>query len=233
MWLDLGGFISILLLFPIVFLGSRMASASPVEKTSETRTRAGIVLAFCLLFAAALAPLALLTFLATLFYGIFCAIQIMRQGKGAKRFLIGSVVIVCTLFATADFVAAIGSRGNHAGFNEASAVGTLRMLSSAEAKFSVPPLTGPAKDSPYGTIEDLRKNQLIDDGLQIGKAYRGYVFREALDPARKQFLFLPFQLTFRRPNPNRSGRASFRAARCITTRGNATKRTGQELEALQ
>jgi hypothetical protein len=181
MWPDPGGFVSVLLLVPIIVFGSRMAGASPIEKTRGRRIRAAIVLAICVLLIAGIPVI--------LFYGIFCGIQIVRQGEGGKRFLIGSIVMACVLFATADFVAALGSHGNYLVANEAAAVGTLRRLSSAEEKFFELTLSAPAKDSRYGTMEDLRKNHLIDEGLQAGKPYKGYVFRESLDPARKQFLF--------------------------------------------
>jgi hypothetical protein len=184
-----GGIVSILLLFPIIFFGSRIAGASPIEMNRGRRIRAGIVLGICALLMAILPPLGPIAFLVVLFYGIFCGIQIMRQGEGRRRFPLGIVVIACTFFALADYVASFGAYGNHLAANEASTVGSLRRLSSAEAKFSDPSGLELVKEPRYGTIEDLRKRRLIDYDAQLATAHSGYVFRQAVEPEKKQFLF--------------------------------------------
>jgi hypothetical protein len=194
MWPDPGGLFSILLLFPIIFFSSRMAEASPIENTRARRTRTGIVLGVCVLLMAIFPLLGPIAFLVVLFYGLFCGIQIMRRGNGGKRCLLGGFVAAFTFFAIADYWASFGWGGHHIASNEASAVGTLRRLSSAEEQFSDPTRSGSVKDVRYGTIEDLHKNQLIADDLGESKPFRGYVFRAIIDPERKHFFFYAFPL---------------------------------------
>jgi len=184
-----GGIASLLLLFPIIFFGSRMAEASPIEKTHSRRIRTGFVLGICVLLMAILPLLGPIALLVVLFYGILCAIQIMRRGEGGKRFLIGTVVIAFTFFALADYAASFAGHGTHLAANESSAVGTLRSLFSAEEKFRDSTGTELAKEPRYGSMEDLRNKKLIDSGLQVGIPRSGYVFREVVDPGRKQFLY--------------------------------------------
>lgn len=185
---DPGGLVSILLLFPIIIFGSRIARASPIEETRDRRIRTGIVLGICVFLMAILPLLGPIAFLIVLFYGIFCGIQIMRRGEGRRRWLIGAFVIAFTFFSIADYWTSFGWGGQHLAANEASAVGTLRRLSSAEEKLADPTRSGSAMKARYGTIEDLRKNRLIDDDIEAGRSRKGYVFREVVDPERKQFL---------------------------------------------
>jgi len=186
---DIGGVVSILLLFPIIFFSSRIAGAWPIDRTRKQQIRTSVVLGVCVLLMAIFPLLGPIAFLVVLFYGLFCGIQIMRRSNGGKRWLLGGFVIAFTFFAIADYWASFGWGGHHIASNEASAVGTLRRLSSAEEKFSDPTRSRSVKDVRYGTIEDLHKNQLIADNLEESKPFRGYVFRAIVDPERKHFLF--------------------------------------------
>jgi hypothetical protein len=189
MWLDPGGVVSVLLLFPVIFYSSKVAGAHPIEKTRSRWIWTGIVLGMCALLAAIIPPLGLITFVVILFYRIFCGIQIMRRGEGSKRFLLGAVLIVATPLTIVYFWASVHMLGSRMAASEASAVGTLRTLSTAEKRFGDLSSSGPTKEMKYGTIENLRKSELIDDSLSEGRPHIGYVFHEIVDPAKTKFLF--------------------------------------------
>jgi len=189
MQMDLGGVISILLLFPLIIFGSRIAGASPIEKTRGRRIWTGIVLGICVFLMPFLSPLTLIVLPVLFFYVIFCGIHIMRHGKGAKRFLIGAIVIAWLFFAIADFGASIHPLGSRLAANEASAVGTLRRLSSAEEQYSGINQSVSVKEARFGTIEELRSRKLIDDNLAVSKPHGGYVFLGTVDPARNRYFF--------------------------------------------
>jgi hypothetical protein len=184
-----GGIISILLIFVFIVLGSRMAGAAPIEKTRGRRIATSIVLGLFVLIMGVLPFLSPFAFLIILFYGLFCGIVIMRRGNNRKRWLLGPLVIAWMGLAFADYATSLGFPLRSAAVNESSAVGTLRVLASAEEKFANLVDTKSSNGSAYGTFDDLRKRRLIDDDLDERKLRKGYLFGEVVPSSGKQFLF--------------------------------------------
>lgn len=185
----LGGVISLLLIFPITFFGTRLADALPLLKSRLQRVILAVFLTLCSLVCALDALVGLLPLFFILTYAAGCVIHILLKGVRPRSFLISPLVLVCVIFAGMDFVGSVHPHPNRRAANEAAAVGTLRELFAAEQKFIEASAAGERPSQPLASINDLRKDHLIDKDLSLTNAHAGYFFDGIMEPTKKQFLF--------------------------------------------
>lgn len=180
------GMLSLILIFPVAILGYRLAGATYTDKQRKWRLARGFFLGVVVLFTAGGTEIALIPLVILLAFGLQRGAQIMQRGQGAKRFLIGLAVMLWVLFAIGDYMLSINTWPRSAMY-EASAVGSLRSLATAETTFKQTPDTNGAPANHYGSLEDLQKEQLIADWFPRGGVHAGYRFTLQLDPSRQQF----------------------------------------------
>ena len=204
MWPSAGGILSVLLIFPGVVLAAKWAGASPIEKTRARRVSAVIVLGFCVLLAVAIPILSLLAFWLGFLYTVLCAVHIVRQGVGFKRFLIGASVVLWMLLCAMDYGASFNDR-NRLSFNEVYAFGTLRTLATAEKSFAEKATTRVSEGPTFATVRELRANNLVQDDVTDGKPHNGYIFGEIADPTKRTFLLYAIPAHYPQGQPYWSG----------------------------
>lgn len=181
------GLFSILLIFPVVILGRRLAAVAPVQKTLWNRIAVTLVMTVCVVLCMAGTEIALIPLLGITVYGILRATQIIRQGQGRKRMVIGAAVIGLVLFAVSDYFASLLSY-DPGPVMESIAVSRLRSLGAAEGEFRTPAY---AKESSpaYGTMAELADAKLLSQHLTPNAPLGGYVYGEIIDKPQNQFLF--------------------------------------------
>lgn len=173
------GLFSILLILPVTIVGFRLAETTlPARRLG--RILVGLALTLAVLLSMAGDDLGLYGILVLLIYAFLRGIQIMRYGKGGKRFVFGPVVIFFALLAVGDYTASLNVWPPHF---ESSTISDMRMLSSAEAAFA-------GKNSKrYASLEELQRANLIDDSFLAAKDHKGYRYGQFLTPARDHFMF--------------------------------------------
>ena len=153
------GLLSVLLIFPVAILGFRLAGVAYREGERKRWWLRGLFFALVVLFLAAGTEIAIFPLLIMVFYGCGRACQIITRGSGRKRLLAGGFVMVWTVFAIGDYFVSLTFRSD-ASSNEATAVGALRTLATAEsecAKAAPAQKGGPV----YCTLDGLVKSNLI------------------------------------------------------------------------
>jgi hypothetical protein len=203
------GVFSVLLIFPAVLIGMRLAAVLPDPKTTTRRLVIGLVLGFCFILTLAGTEIGLIGLLAILVYGIVRGIEIMRRGQGWKSRLIGTIVLLWVVFAVGNYYASIVSAHPSVGLDEALAVQRLRILSTAEGSFA----NGGSPSEPvYGTVADLVERRLIESSLRSGQVKMGYRLGEIVKAPKRQYLFyaVPVQIQ----SSGRAGCGYCREHRC-------------------
>jgi hypothetical protein len=132
--------------------------------------------------------LALIPLLGIAGYGIVRATQILRQGQGRKRLVIGIAVLGLVLFAVADYFASILSYDPGSAL-EYVAVSRLRSLATAEGEFRTPAFAKGSSSPVYGTMGELENAKLFNLDLTPNTVRSGYVYGEIIDKPRNRFLF--------------------------------------------
>jgi 4-amino-4-deoxy-L-arabinose transferase-like glycosyltransferase len=183
------GVLTLVLIFPVVILGYRMAGAQPSAKQRKWRVATGLGLALCTLLAMAGTEVAMIPILVILAYGIGRGAQAMAQGQGKKRAAWGLAIILFTLFGVANYFASLDYRLQGPSL-ESSAVTNLLIINTAEMEFQTNATLHVNKNGvgEYGSLEQLHKAGLLDDVLWEhlhGPIYR-YVVVLAGDPARDE-----------------------------------------------
>jgi hypothetical protein len=98
------GLFSVLLIFPIVILGARLAGLAQAPKSASAKIIGGIAIGvLCTLLLMVGTLLSALVALGILVYAILRGTQIFRRGQSANRAVIGAAVMAFGVFA---FVAA-------------------------------------------------------------------------------------------------------------------------------
>ncbi len=182
------GLFSILLIFPVVILGRRLAAVAPVQKTLWNRIALTLVLTVCVVLCMAGTEIALIPLLGIAGYGIVRAAQIIRQGQGRKRMIIGVAVIGLVLFSVSDYFASLLSYDPRP-VMESIAVSRLRSLAAAEGEFRTPAYARESASPAYGTMAELANAKLLSQHLTANAALGGYVYGEIIDKPQSQFLF--------------------------------------------
>lgn len=131
------GMFSLLLIFPVVLIGMRLADARPDPNTKRRPLLIGLLMVLAFIISMAGDDIGAFGLLAILIYGIVRGVQILRRGKSWKSWAIGTVVIAWVLFASFDYVVSLGAGGgSQIAAYEAQAVSRLRMLWTAESGFA-------------------------------------------------------------------------------------------------
>lgn len=181
------GLFSILLIFPVVILGRRLAGVVPVSRTLAKKISVPVVLTVCVIVSAAGTELSLIPLLIILAYGIRRGAQILREGHGQKRLFIGAGVIALVLFSVTDYFASLLSY-DPGPVRESIAVSHMRSLAAAEMEFKTPNYSK-AIPPVYGTMAELEDTKLFEWNLVPGTVQSGYLYGEVIDKPNNQFLF--------------------------------------------
>jgi hypothetical protein len=181
------GLFSILLILPMAILAGRLAEVAPIRRTTGARISWGIVLAAAVLLLMVGTELGALAALAVTVYAIVRAVKVIRRGQGAKRLVAAGVLVLFAVFAFADYFTSIAELPPSMALFEATAVGKLRQLSTAEVQFAGSGSVGSPSAPEYGTLENLDAAHLIESGIAQGRAISGYQYGQFLAPDRKRF----------------------------------------------
>jgi hypothetical protein len=182
------GLFSILLIFPVVILGRRLAAVPPVQKTLWKRIVVTLVLTACVVLCMAGTELALIPLLGIAGYGIVRATQILHHGQGRKRIVVGVALLGLVLFAVTDYVASLLSY-DPGPVLESIAVSRLRSLATAEGEFRTPAYSKGLSSPVYGTMAELENAKLLEWNLTPNIVRSGYVYGEIIDKPQNRFLF--------------------------------------------
>ena len=178
------GLFSVLLIFPIVILGCRIAGLALKPKRLTTRIISWIAVAVCsLFFLAAGTIFGAFAALVIVIYAVVRAVQIIQKGQSPKRFLIGAIVIAFSLFAFVDYWLSITfAYPSPEAAAESVAISGLRSLSAAETEFA-------KLNRRAGTLKDLQNAKLIDGSFSDGGVRKGYRYREFVNPEKNEYVF--------------------------------------------
>jgi len=86
------GVFSLILIFPVVIFGFRLAGASYTERERKWRWLRGTLLGLAAFLTAGGTEIASIPLLILVIFGLWRGIQIMYRGQGRKRILIGVLV---------------------------------------------------------------------------------------------------------------------------------------------
>lgn len=200
---QLDGIFSLLLIFPVVLIGMRLASARPGPNAKRRPVLIGLLMALAFIISLGGDTIGALGLLAILAYGIVRGIQIVKRGKPWKSWAIGTLVILWVFFAGLDYFVSVATfPPSRIAVNEAGATTRIRVLSQAETAFAAAHSGSSAAEPTYATIEELQKEGLIDNSLQIGQVRNGYRYGGIVEPSKHQILIyaLPIQDQPSRPH---------------------------------
>jgi hypothetical protein len=182
------GLFSILLIFPIVIVGLRLAGVHLRHAGRGWTVVKVVMLVVSAVLSAAGDGIGLLGLLVMFCYGFVRGIQIIRRGSGWRGYVAGSVVILWVLFAVSDYYASL-VEWPHVAASESGAVAGLRTLDNAENTFKQTVGTYGTLAGSFSTLDELYHAKLIDDSFLGGRDRNGYRYFEVLSPTKKQFVF--------------------------------------------
>ena len=189
------GVFSLVMIFVVAILARRLSGATFPAQSRSWRIIKGVGLALAFLLTLGGTELALLPLLILLLYGLWRGAYVIKLGQGSKRFLLGSVAMLFTLFAVANYLASLSNYSGVAS-RESSAVGGVRTIATAEASFRADSRLDVNKNGvpEYGSLEQLHQAGLLEDrhvAPSPGSPYR-YTVVLAGDPARDEKEFFVY-----------------------------------------
>jgi hypothetical protein len=183
------GLFSVLLVFPVVIFGARLAGVVPKPRRLFVRIISGLAVAIVSIFFLATGTfLGALAALAILAYAIVYANRIARQGHNSRRGLIAALVTGFALFAFVDYYVSIVSEHMDSSVYEYIAESKIRHLSDAEQEFAKSGRSASGESS-FGTMKDLETARFIGSVPAAGQIIKGYRFGEILDTDKKHYVF--------------------------------------------
>ena len=189
------GLFSLVMIFVVAILARRLSGATFPAQSRSWRIIKGVGLALAFLLTLGGTELALLPLLILLLYGLWRGAYVIKLGQGSKRFLLGGVAMLFTLFAVANYLASLSNYSGVAS-RESSAVGGVRTIATAEVSFRADSRLDVNKNGvpEYGSLEQLHQAGLLEDrhvAPSPGSPYR-YTVVLAGDPARDEKEFFVY-----------------------------------------
>jgi hypothetical protein len=139
--------------------------------------------------------IAIIPLLILLLYGLLRGAQAMARGLGAKRFAIGSGMILFTLFAVANYMASLNNWPSESRY-AASGTSGVRSIITAENQFRSDAKLDANKNGvpEYGSLQQLYQAGLIEPRYLSPPERGGYRFTVVLtgDPARDEKEFFVY-----------------------------------------
>jgi len=186
------GMLFILMIFPVVILGLRLAKARLSKQRMTWRILKGIGLGLCIVvltFGQLFDYAFVFALLLVLFYALFRAWQVVRRGEGTKRFAVGAFVVLFSLLAATNYLLSLIPVPSTP-WAELFPPGQIRIIVTSEETFlSYGKLDVNKNGVPeYGTLEQLIRAGLLSPHL-LDPDPRGvyrYVVVLAGDPARDE-----------------------------------------------
>lgn len=171
------GMLSVVMIFPAAILGFRWARAKLPEQSRKRRIAQGIGLAVATLLTGGGTELSLIPLLILLVYGLWRGVQVMQLGQGGKRFPIGALVMLFTLFAIANYMASLTYFPRVAA-QESHSVSRVRTIRTAEETFKSAATLDANKNGvgEYGTLEQLVRADLLEEVFLRPDEGGGYRF---------------------------------------------------------
>jgi hypothetical protein len=196
------GVLSLLLIFPVVLIGMRLADARPDPNAKRRPLLVGLLLALAFIFSMAGDGIGGFGLLAILIYGVHRGAQILQHGKGPKAWVFGAIVILWVLFAGTDyFVSLAPPRASSIAMNEAGVVTQLRVLSSAETTFANKYSSKADTQPVYAPVAKLVQEGLIDSSFETAITRRGYRLGKIIEPSGRHFIFYAVPTQPQLPEP--------------------------------
>jgi len=186
------GMLFILMIFPVVILGLRLAKARLSQQRMTWRIFKGIGLGLCIVILT-FGPLFDYAFvfalLLVLFYALFRAWQVVRRGEGTKRFAVAAFVVLFSLLAATNYLLSLNPVPSTP-WTEQFAPRTIRTIVTNEEMFlSYAKLDANKNGIPeYGTLEQLIRAGLLPPDLGNTGPLGGYRYVVVLtgDPVRDE-----------------------------------------------
>jgi len=184
------GFFSVLLIFPVVVFGFRLAGCVQTPKKLYVRIISGFSVAICsFVFLATGTIIGAFSALIVVIFAIVRACQIMHHGKNVKSLLIGTFILAFSVFAFVDYWASIVTDYKSASFYEGGAEIRLKVLSDAEQEFVASSHRSSSGGPVYGSLKDLAAARKINDDIVKDQPVGGYLFGEILDADKTHYIF--------------------------------------------
>jgi len=178
------GILGIVLIFPAAILGLRLAAARlpKVSRIWKIMVIIGLALATYLAMGISAAAVPLFAF------GLYRGLQMMRFGKGARRFPVGLAMILFTVLATANYGASLNYGWMSTIVAESDGVSAIRAVARAEEEFKAATVLDANKNKigEYGTLKQLdEQGAFMERGYLASGRPRGYrlVLQLSDDPA--------------------------------------------------
>lgn len=182
------GLFSILLIFPAVILGRKLAGVVSGPRSLAKKIAVPLVLTASVILCMGGTGIAALPLLIIFLYGIHRAVQILRQGQGRKRYFIGAAVIALVLFGITDYFASLLAY-DLGPSRESLAIYQLRSLATAETEFRTTTYSRGTSSPEYGTMKELEDAKLFARNLAPNVVQSGYLYGETIEKQKNQFLF--------------------------------------------
>lgn len=182
------GLPSVLLVFPVAIIAARLARVPPVKRSVPTRILYGIVMLALLVVLGAGDEIGPLAALGVLVYSLVRAIRIFRDSKGAKPIILGSAVILFSVFAVVDYVISCATNVSFMAVHESATVGSLRSITDAELEFAKLPWRGKRESSEPASLKELEGAGLLAPRFSGGRIVSGYVYGEFRDADSKKYV---------------------------------------------
>ena len=186
------GAFSLLLVVPIVIIASRLAPSQLLDKSRKNRIATGIVLGLALFCSLMGTGIGLGAMLVVVGYGLWRGLQVIAGGQGRKRFALGAVVVLYSLFAGANYIAALM---NDLGRARSPSL-VLRNVVNAEAAFIADKRLDVNHNGipEYGSLQQLYMAGLIPSYYLSSEKLRGYEIGVILrgDPTKDEKEFLAY-----------------------------------------
>jgi hypothetical protein len=180
------GFLAVLLIFPVVLIGARLAHRTTDPKTKMWQWLKGLALGIAVLMTVVGGAWGTLGITVIFLYGMLRGLQIMGRGRGWRSYMLGPIVLLWVIFASLDYCASTSWGLPNIWWNEDRAHKQIMLLAAAQDRYYTRP--GPPQERSYATLAELRQVNFIELNY-VGQEIMGYRMFEIVEPTRQKFLF--------------------------------------------